>query len=89
MPIPPTPTYAEVAFSVTDKKTGEVKHSFNPVWLSWFLSLTNSVNAKDIDVFIPPAAPPTVIGSRGGNAALASLLTGLAGLGIIVDSTTP
>ena len=31
---------------------------------------------------------PTVTGSRGGNAALASLLTALAGLGLITDSTT-
>lgn len=35
-----------------------------------------------------PAAKPTVSGSRGGNAALASLLTALAGLGLITDSTT-
>ena len=34
------------------------------------------------------AAKPTVTGSRGGNAALASLLTGLAGLGLITDSST-
>lgn len=33
-------------------------------------------------------SPPTVTGSRGGNAALASLLTKLALLGIIVDGTT-
>jgi hypothetical protein len=31
---------------------------------------------------------PTVTGSRGGNAALADLLTELSGLGLIVDSTT-
>lgn len=31
---------------------------------------------------------PTVSGSRGGNAALASLLTALAGLGLVTDSTT-
>ena len=35
-----------------------------------------------------PAAKPTISGSRGGNAALASLLTQLAGLGLITDSTT-
>lgn len=35
-----------------------------------------------------PAAKPTVTGSRGGNAALASLLTALAGTGLITDSTT-
>lgn len=34
------------------------------------------------------AVKPTVTGSRGGNAALASLLTALAGLGLITDSTT-
>lgn len=33
-------------------------------------------------------ARPTVTGSRGGNAALASLLTGLANLGLITNSTT-
>lgn len=35
-----------------------------------------------------PAAKPTVTGSRGGNAALASLLTGLANLGLITDSSS-
>jgi len=35
-----------------------------------------------------PAVKPTVTGSRGGNAALASLLTALANLGLITDSTT-
>ena len=34
-----------------------------------------------------PVAQPTVTGSRGGNAALADLLTDLAGLGLIIDST--
>ena len=31
----------------------------------------------------------SVTGSRGGNAALASVLTALAGLGLIIDGTTP
>jgi hypothetical protein len=35
-----------------------------------------------------PTTKPTVTGSRGANAALASLLTALAGLGLIVDSST-
>ncbi len=35
-----------------------------------------------------PASKPTVSGSKGGNAALASLLTALANLGLITDSTT-
>lgn len=34
-------------------------------------------------------AYPTITGSRGGNVALANLLTALAGLGLITDSTTP
>jgi hypothetical protein len=36
-----------------------------------------------------PVGQQTVSGSRGGNAALASLLTALASYGLIVDSTTP
>lgn len=35
-----------------------------------------------------PAAKPTVTGSRGGNAALASLITALATLGLVTDSST-
>jgi hypothetical protein len=34
------------------------------------------------------ATKPTITGSKGGNAALASLLTALANLGVITDSTT-
>lgn len=36
-----------------------------------------------------PIAKPTITGARGGNAALASLLTQLAALGLIIDNTTP
>jgi hypothetical protein len=35
-----------------------------------------------------PTAKPTVSGSRGGNAALASLITALAGIGLVTDSST-
>lgn len=35
-----------------------------------------------------PTAKPTITGSRGGNAALASLLSALDTLGLVVDSTT-
>ena len=35
-----------------------------------------------------PTTKPTVSGSRGGNAALASLLTALAGLGLIIDGSS-
>jgi hypothetical protein len=36
-----------------------------------------------------PLAKPTITGSRGSNAAVASLLTALAAYGLIIDSTTP
>lgn len=36
----------------------------------------------------PPLAKPTVAGSRGGNAALAALLTALASYGLVTDSST-
>jgi hypothetical protein len=35
-----------------------------------------------------PASKPAVTGSRGGNAALASLITALATLGLVTDNTT-
>ena len=44
----PVPTYAEVAFSQTDPKSGKTKHEFNPAWLSWFLSLTKSIGTVDL-----------------------------------------
>lgn len=34
------------------------------------------------------ANPPTVTGSKGGNTALASLISALAGLGLVKDGTT-
>ena len=41
------------------------------------------------NIAILPDPAPSVTGSRGGNAALASLLTQLAALGHVVDNTTP
>jgi hypothetical protein len=40
-------------------------------------------------ISVPAATKPSVTGSRGGNAALASLLTALAAAGIVADDTTP
>ena len=37
---------------------------------------------------VTPPAKPTITGSRGGNAALASLLSALVSYGLILDSTT-
>jgi hypothetical protein len=48
-----------------------------------------SVNGTGIGFFgATPVGKPTVTGSRGGNAALASALTAWAALGLITDSTT-
>lgn len=47
------------------------------------------VDATGIGFFAhATAAQPTVTGSRGSNAALASLLTGLAALGLVIDSSS-
>lgn len=54
------------------------------VWVGGAMRIVGNVGFYDT----APGAKPTVTGSRGGNAALASLLTGLAGLGLITDSTT-
>ena len=43
---------------------------------------------KGADTVVLQATPPAVTGSRGGNAALASLLTELANLGLITDSSS-
>jgi len=53
--------------------------------INGYLSITGNVGFYGS----PVAVKPTASGSRAGNAALASLLTGLAGLGLITDSTTP
>ena len=53
------------------------------------LSIAASGTAAQIGFLgAAPVVRPTVSGSRGANAALASLLTALANLGLIVDSTT-
>lgn len=46
------------------------------------------LNGNGFGLNVAPIAKPTVSGSRGGNAALASLLTALAQYGLITDSTT-
>jgi hypothetical protein len=47
------------------------------------------VNANGIGFNTVPGPFPVVTGSRGGNAALASLLTQLSAIGLITDDTTP
>lgn len=49
-----------------------------------------SVSTTNLSFFFDAPAPKqTVVGSRGGNAALASLLTALATYGLITNNTTP
>lgn len=54
-----------------------------------FNTRSGTVTLTSADVITAIGAPRTVTGARGGNIALASLLTQLATLGIITDSTTP
>lgn len=54
--------------------------SFSWGWTQWFLSVARVISKL--------AAAPTVTGSRGGNVALADLLTKLDAAGIVKDQTT-
>lgn len=55
------------------------KGNMSRPWLEWFQAVSVALSGVN--------APIT--GSRGGNAALASLITQLAAQGIVQDSTTP
>jgi hypothetical protein len=83
---------ATIALSVT----GDSHSSFIQSWTPNGGSPTMAV-AHDGSLFLganigfygtTPQPQPTVTGSKGGNAALASLMTALSGLGLVVDSTT-
>ena len=43
MAFQPAPTYATVSYAFKNKKSGQTESAFNPVWLSWFLSLGQEV----------------------------------------------
>lgn len=51
-------------------------------------AMRDTLMRADAQNFKRLTAPPEITGSRGGNAALAVLLTALAAMGLIVDSTT-
>ena len=55
--------------------------------VTWF-DLADPVSALPSGTTTTPTAPPTITGSRGSNAALASLITSLAGRGLITDGTS-
>jgi hypothetical protein len=58
------------------EQSGLVTPSHVAVWVTDGV-IQDAINAK-----------PTITGSKGGNAALASLLTALAAMGLIQDNTT-
>jgi len=62
----------------------DVKNStlFSRPWIQWLQGVADRFNSLFQN-------PPEITGSRGGNAALASLLTQLAAQGYIVDKTVP
>lgn len=55
------PTYAELL--VTDPKSG--KTAFNPIWLNWFISLTQNIGAAGPINSVTASAP--VVSSGGAN----------------------
>lgn len=71
---------ADIAVSATGTSPGSIDMTAQSIELG----------ATDIGFFgATPAPKPTVTGSRSGNVALADLLTRLATLGLLIDSTTP
>lgn len=82
-PIQPVPSYAEVSESYTDPKTGKTKSAFNPVWLSWFLSLRESVGNPAIVVRTADLTLDSVMIGGGNN-----LIQTLGSLGIALQVLT-
>lgn len=80
----------EVAYNPDPSTAGTFTGVGTAETIIYTLSQVNTVNLV-IGPMTPPVPSgviPIVTGSRGGNAALASLLTGLASAGVLVDSTT-
>lgn len=82
------------AFALMKVNTGELR-LFNSANLEILLEafpgggMTVGHSSGELGFYgTTPQSKPTVTGSKGGNAALASLLTALQDLGLIVDSTT-
>jgi hypothetical protein len=57
----------------------DAKGNVTRPWLDWFQAISVALSGK----------VPAITGSRGGNAAVTSLITQLAELGIVTDQTTP
>lgn len=57
----------------------------------WDVTLNEALQTLNTDIqskLTTPVSPPSITGSRGGNAALANLITALATLGLVTDNTT-
>ena len=66
---------ANIDVAINPKGTGAIKLGLNPAGRLAFFASAGSTK-------------PSLSGSRGGNAALASLISALAGLGLLTDGTT-
>ena len=83
MSFQPVPTYAELAESRTDPKTGVTTHAFNPVWLSWFLSLSETTgNSVQLALNASLSGNAVVLGDG------ANRVTAVGGLGNVGDVLT-
>lgn len=84
---------ARISFLVSSSgtRTEQMYVSADRVWIRSACQIDGDLNhdGGGLGLFATaPVAQQTVSGSRGGNAALASLLTALAAYGLIVDGTT-
>jgi hypothetical protein len=91
----PAPTYAAVSFAQKNRKTGLTESVFNPVWLSWFLSLSQSV---DGDVNLATGVTGVLGTANGGTgqssytaghviyAATATSFSGIAGIDVTITT---
>jgi len=82
---------ATAGFNTVRHGDGSVTAHLGPQLITGNLELDGDFNHDGSNVGFYGTAPttkPTVTGSRGANAALASLLTALAGLGLLTDSSS-
>lgn len=80
-------------YTVNDTSTRIIHEGFFDFTGLFYRNLTNAAAGWDgdkVEFFgAAPLTKPTITGSRSGNAALANLLTQLAALGLVNDSTSP
>ncbi|MGE5650949.1 MAG: hypothetical protein ACM34A_12200 [Bacillota bacterium] len=72
----------------SDARIAELRKQADEISIQLAMDVDQSAQVGEIRKRLKDIAKPTVTGSRGANAALASLLTSLANYGLITDSTT-